>query len=153
MSKPKIVILGGGVAAVTAAYFLSGSKVVREPTTSSSISRAGGWAGRARAARTEDQRIEEHGLHVWFGYYENAFRLLRDCHAELNTLAERRKPALVDDYARDRARRSGRSARSGSSRTRHRAGGPGSPRSRRTTLALGPRPDLRAARLGRAAGI
>ena len=28
-------------------------------------------------------RIEEHGLHIWLGYYENAFRLLRECYAEL----------------------------------------------------------------------
>lgn len=24
-------------------------------------------------------RIEEHGLHVWQGYYKNAFRLMREC--------------------------------------------------------------------------
>jgi uncharacterized protein with NAD-binding domain and iron-sulfur cluster len=29
-------------------------------------------------------RIEEHGFHVWFGFYENAFRLMRECYAELN---------------------------------------------------------------------
>ena len=29
-------------------------------------------------------RIEEHGLHIWLGFYENAFRLIRRCYAELN---------------------------------------------------------------------
>ena len=29
-------------------------------------------------------RIEEHGLHIWLGYYENAFRLLRECYDELD---------------------------------------------------------------------
>ena len=29
-------------------------------------------------------RIEEHGLHVWLGSYENAFALLRECYAELD---------------------------------------------------------------------
>ncbi len=28
-------------------------------------------------------RIEEHGLHLWMGFYENAFRLMRECYAEL----------------------------------------------------------------------
>ena len=29
-------------------------------------------------------RIEEHGLHVWLGYYENAFRLVREIYDELD---------------------------------------------------------------------
>jgi uncharacterized protein with NAD-binding domain and iron-sulfur cluster len=28
------------------------------------------------------ERIEEHGLHIWFGFYEHAFRMLRDAYAE-----------------------------------------------------------------------
>jgi uncharacterized protein with NAD-binding domain and iron-sulfur cluster len=30
-------------------------------------------------------RIEEHGLHVWLGFYDNAFRMMRECHAELES--------------------------------------------------------------------
>src|SRR5262249_23290504 len=29
------------------------------------------------------QRIEEHGLHVWFGFYENAFRTMRRVYSQL----------------------------------------------------------------------
>ena len=29
-------------------------------------------------------RIEEHGLHVWLGYYDNAFRLIRECYDEVD---------------------------------------------------------------------
>jgi len=31
-------------------------------------------------------RIEEHGLHLWLGYYENAFRMVRSCFEELGQI-------------------------------------------------------------------
>ena len=45
-----------------------------------------GWrlGGKGASSRGANGRIEEHGLHVWLGYYENAFRLLRECYAELD---------------------------------------------------------------------
>ena len=45
-----------------------------------------GWrlGGKGASSRGENDRIEEHGLHVWLGSYENAFTLLRDCYAELD---------------------------------------------------------------------
>ena len=45
-----------------------------------------GWrlGGKGASGRGPADRIEEHGLHIWMGFYENAFRLLRECYAELN---------------------------------------------------------------------
>ena len=45
-----------------------------------------GWrlGGKAASSRGANGRIEEHGLHIWLGYYENAFRLLRECYEELD---------------------------------------------------------------------
>jgi uncharacterized protein with NAD-binding domain and iron-sulfur cluster len=45
-----------------------------------------GWrlGGKAASSRGQHGRIEEHGLHVWLGSYENAFTLLRECYAELD---------------------------------------------------------------------
>ena len=45
-----------------------------------------GWrlGGKGASSRGSNGRIEEHGLHVWLGYYENAFRLLRECYEELD---------------------------------------------------------------------
>jgi uncharacterized protein with NAD-binding domain and iron-sulfur cluster len=45
-----------------------------------------GWrlGGKAASSRGQNGRIEEHGLHVWLGSYENAFFLLRECYAELD---------------------------------------------------------------------
>ncbi len=45
-----------------------------------------GASGRNRAMHN---RIEEHGLHVWYGFYENAFRLIQRCYADLNRPADR----------------------------------------------------------------
>lgn len=44
-----------------------------------------GWrlGGKGASGRGAAGRIEEHGLHVWLGYYDNAFRLMRECYAEL----------------------------------------------------------------------
>jgi uncharacterized protein with NAD-binding domain and iron-sulfur cluster len=46
-----------------------------------------GWrlGGKGASGRNPDeaQRIEEHGLHVWMGHYENAFRMMRQVYKEL----------------------------------------------------------------------
>jgi uncharacterized protein with NAD-binding domain and iron-sulfur cluster len=45
-----------------------------------------GWrlGGKGASSRGPHGRIEEHGLHVWLGCYDNAFALLRECYAELD---------------------------------------------------------------------
>ncbi len=45
-----------------------------------------GWrlGGKGASSRGRNGRIEEHGLHVWLGSYENAFTLLRECYDELD---------------------------------------------------------------------
>ena len=45
-----------------------------------------GWrlGGKGASSRGVNGRIEEHGLHVWLGYYDNAFRLVRDVYDELD---------------------------------------------------------------------
>ncbi|MCG8555134.1 MAG: NAD(P)-binding protein [Proteobacteria bacterium] len=44
-----------------------------------------GWrlGGKGASGRGPADRIEEHGLHLWMGFYENAFRLMRECYEEL----------------------------------------------------------------------
>jgi uncharacterized protein with NAD-binding domain and iron-sulfur cluster len=45
-----------------------------------------GWrlGGKGASSRGRHGRVEEHGLHVWLGYYANAFRLLREVYDELD---------------------------------------------------------------------
>ncbi|EMM83000.1 NAD(P)-binding Rossmann-like domain protein [Leptospira interrogans str. 2006001854] len=47
-----------------------------------------GWrlGGKGASGRNQNvfNRIEEHGLHIWFGFYDHAFRLIRKCYEELS---------------------------------------------------------------------
>ena len=45
-----------------------------------------GWrlGGKGASSRGRNGRIEEHGLHVWLGYYDNAFRLMRQVYGEID---------------------------------------------------------------------
>ena len=81
--KPKLVILGGGVGAMTAAFELSADEV-RDNFSSITVYQLG-WrlGGKGASGRGVNDRIEEHGLHIWFGFYENAFRMMRACYEEL----------------------------------------------------------------------
>ena len=55
-----------------------------------------GWrlGGKGASGRGPADRIEEHGLHLWMGFYENAFRLMRECYAELGR--DRSKCSIAD---------------------------------------------------------
>jgi uncharacterized protein with NAD-binding domain and iron-sulfur cluster len=81
----KIAVLGGGVGALTAALFLTGQPGWRERyqvTLYQQGWRLGGKGASGRNAQ-HGQRIEEHGLHIWFGFYANAFAMMRSVYGEL----------------------------------------------------------------------
>jgi uncharacterized protein with NAD-binding domain and iron-sulfur cluster len=87
MSEVKrIAILGGGIASLSTALELTD-----DPDWSSRFEitvyqmgwRLGGKGASSRNHEVAD-RVEEHGLHVWFGCYDNSFRLLRACYEELD---------------------------------------------------------------------
>jgi uncharacterized protein with NAD-binding domain and iron-sulfur cluster len=86
----KIAILGGGVGAMAAAFYLSAQPDWRdryEITVYQQGWRLGGKGASGRNAQL-GQRIEEHGLHIWFGMYPNAFALMRAAYAELDRPAD-----------------------------------------------------------------
>ena len=82
--KKKVAIIGGGCASIAAAMELTDPKQngAYEVTLYQTGWRLGGKGASGRCADTG--RIEEHGLHLWMGFYENAFRMMRDCYAELD---------------------------------------------------------------------
>lgn len=83
--RTKIAILGGGMGSLTAAYELTSHSSWRdrfEVTVYQPGWRLGGKGASGRNRRAQD-RIEEHGLHLWMGFYENAFSLIRRCYGEL----------------------------------------------------------------------
>lgn len=88
--KQKIAILGGGLGALSAAYWLSESPDAAERyeiTIYQQGWRLGGKGASGRSMQPErGHRIEEHGLHIWFGFYENAFRTYRQVLDALNAL-------------------------------------------------------------------
>lgn len=79
----KVAVVGGGCAAITAAFELSRPQHRgRYEITVYQL----GWrlGGKGASGRGPGGRIEEHGLHIWLGFYENAFRLMRECYEELD---------------------------------------------------------------------
>lgn len=78
MNPEKIVIIGGGVSAMTAAVYLTAQddwQQHRQITVYQQGWRLGGKGASGRNANY-GQRIEEHGLHVWFGAYVNSFKTI-----------------------------------------------------------------------------
>jgi uncharacterized protein with NAD-binding domain and iron-sulfur cluster len=98
---PRVAVLGGGVGAVTAAFELSDGDW-RQRFDSITIYQLG-WriGGKGASGRGEHDRIEEHGLHIWLGYYANAFRMMRQCYEELGRPPD--APLATVDEAFERA--------------------------------------------------
>src|SRR6266545_101772 len=78
----RVAVVGGGCAALAAAFELT--RPERGERFDVTVYQMGfRLGGKGASGRGASGRIEEHGLHLWMGYYENAFRLMRDCFAEL----------------------------------------------------------------------
>ena len=92
--KPiKVAIIGGGCASISAAFELS--RATHKGKYQVTIYQLG-WrlGGKGASGRGPADRIEEHGLHLWMGSYENAFQLIRECYTELKR--DRRKCRIAD---------------------------------------------------------
>jgi uncharacterized protein with NAD-binding domain and iron-sulfur cluster len=78
----KVAVLGGGVGALTAAFELTAPELEGryEVTVYQPGWRLGGKCASGRGGDTA--RIEEHGLHIWFGFYDNAFDMIQRCYDE-----------------------------------------------------------------------
>jgi len=99
--RTKIAVLGGGPAAITAAFQLTAPELGDrfEVTVYQPGWRLGGKCASGRNLNPDKgMRIEEHGLHVWFGFYENAFRVMRDAYTELNRPPEHPLATLEDAF-------------------------------------------------------
>ena len=78
----RVAVIGGGCAGITTAFELTRPEHCGRYQVTVYQQ---GWrlGGKGASGRGANGRIEEHGLHVWMGFYENAFRLLRECYEEL----------------------------------------------------------------------
>ena len=77
----KISIIGGGVAAIAAAYAITQTPDWQKRYEITVYQMGWRLGGKGASGRNLAQggRIEEHGLHIWAGFYHNAFRLMKDC--------------------------------------------------------------------------
>jgi uncharacterized protein with NAD-binding domain and iron-sulfur cluster len=86
--RRRVAILGGGAGSLAAAFELTATPELREKydiTVYQLGWRCGGkGASGRRTVGGGAERIEEHGLHVWFGFYENAFDVMRRIYEELD---------------------------------------------------------------------
>jgi uncharacterized protein with NAD-binding domain and iron-sulfur cluster len=78
----RVAILGGGCGALSAAYELS--RPEHNGRYQVTVYQQG-WrlGGKGASGRGPSGRVEEHGLHVWLGFYENSFRMMRECYSAL----------------------------------------------------------------------
>jgi uncharacterized protein with NAD-binding domain and iron-sulfur cluster len=91
----KVAILGGGCGGLAAAWKLSSTDALRERFEVSVYQLGWQLGGKGASGRMPHgngtaevgQRIEEHGLHIWFGFYDHAFRMLRQAYEETELAA------------------------------------------------------------------
>ena len=77
--------MGGGPSALAAAFELTATEELRARHHVIVLQpgwRLGGKGASGRNAAIHN-RIEEHGLHIWFGFYDNAFTLMQQTYKEL----------------------------------------------------------------------
>jgi uncharacterized protein with NAD-binding domain and iron-sulfur cluster len=98
------------MAALAAAYELSCTDELRSRYSVTVYQRGwrlGGKCASGRGTHPADpasKRVEEHGLHVWFGFYFNAFHMLRECYQALgqgytiDTMFERRSSTPLMEF-------------------------------------------------------
>jgi uncharacterized protein with NAD-binding domain and iron-sulfur cluster len=107
--KKKIAVIGGGLGAMSAIYHLMhlpNARDLYDITLYQTGWRLGG-KGASGVNRDKGFRIEEHGIHFWFGFYENAFHIMqqvyekldRPTHAPLATFEDAFKPQPFMDFA------------------------------------------------------
>ena len=84
--KQKIAILGGGVSSCTAAFALTDQPGWQDRYDITLYQKGWRIGGKGASGRNANigERIEEHGLHIWFGFYRNAFECIQKAYKELD---------------------------------------------------------------------
>ncbi|MCH9680941.1 MAG: NAD(P)-binding protein, partial [Deltaproteobacteria bacterium] len=97
--RQRVVVLGGGPSSCAAAFYLA--KTGRYQVSMYTLGyRLGGKCAAGRNPDAAD-RIEEHGLHAFVGFYNNAFRTVREVYEQAGLELSRGKgPWTVEDLAR-----------------------------------------------------
>jgi uncharacterized protein with NAD-binding domain and iron-sulfur cluster len=86
MPVKKIAVLGGGMGSLTTVYQLTSDPEWKSKYDITVYHMGWRLGGKGASGRNKDvaERIEEHGLHLWFGFYDNAFNLIQQCYKDNN---------------------------------------------------------------------
>ncbi|MEP7107020.1 MAG: FAD-dependent oxidoreductase [Ferruginibacter sp.] len=84
--KKKIVILGGGMGALTTAYELTNYEGWQDHFEITLYQMGWRLGGKTATGRGVDNRIQERGIHIFQGWYDNAWRLVKDAYGLQETL-------------------------------------------------------------------
>ena len=83
----KIAVLGGGIGALGTVFALTSKRGWRKRYEITVYQMGWRLGGKGASGRNQEgdkgERIEEHGFHVWMGFYDNAFKMIRQCYTEL----------------------------------------------------------------------
>jgi uncharacterized protein with NAD-binding domain and iron-sulfur cluster len=88
MTKQRIAIVGGGMAALATAFELTQRGDLQERFDITIYQMGWRLGGKGATGRDSQGRVVEHGLHIWFGCYENAFRMLRTAYEDWKPFKE-----------------------------------------------------------------
>src|SRR5271154_4318171 len=82
----KIAILGGGIGALATAAELTNAPDWQKSYEITIYQMGWRLGGKGASGRNRDvsDRIQEHGIHLWMGFYENAFNMIRQIYDEAN---------------------------------------------------------------------
>lgn len=91
MAKTKIAILGGGWGSISTALYLTDPKNPNRDQYDITIYQLGWRLGGKGASgrRGPEARIEEHGLHIWMGFYDNSFHAIQGVYEEVQPIYRR----------------------------------------------------------------
>jgi len=86
LQKKSLAILGGGTGSLVAALEIMQNPSRREHYREIVLYQMGHRLGSKGASGRSgpNARIQEHGLHIWMGCYDNAFRMMRRVYEELD---------------------------------------------------------------------
>ncbi len=84
-ARTRIAIVGGGPGGIATAFWLTSTQALRDQFEVTLWTRGWRLGGKGATGRnaSEHNRIEEHGLHLWLGFYTDSFRTMREAFAEL----------------------------------------------------------------------
>ncbi|NME71149.1 NAD(P)-binding protein [Flammeovirga aprica] len=78
MTKKKIAIFGGGISGLTTAWELSSIKNWQDQYEIHLYQSGWRCGGKATTGLGEEGRVEERGIHMFQGWYDNAFRMVQE---------------------------------------------------------------------------